>query len=114
MSTNPRPRPSRLRLPHDCRRTPRRHSGIGERRRFPGWRWVAVAFAFPIAGYIGWKVGGRVDAVGALIGAALTGAGLGAVEWWAADGAVGHPAAWIGASAAGYAAGLAQGSTLVG
>ena len=32
-----------------------------EARRFPGWRWVAVALAFPIAGYIGWKVGGRVD-----------------------------------------------------
>ena len=86
-----------------------------ERRSFPGWRWVAVAVAFPIAGYIGWKVGGRVDAIGAaLAGGAVTGAGLGAVQWWAADGALGHATAWIGASAAGYAAGLSAGAALVG
>jgi len=85
------------------------------RRRFPGWRWVAVAFAFPIAGYIGWKLGGPVDAVGAaLLGGALTGAGIGAVQWWAAAGALGRPAAWIIASAAGYAIGLASGAALVG
>jgi hypothetical protein len=86
-----------------------------EPRRFPGWRWVAVALAFPIAGYVGWKVGGRVDAAGAaLVGGAITGAGLGAVQWWAADGALGRPAAWIGASAVGYAVGLAAGAALVG
>jgi len=86
-----------------------------EQRGFPGWRWVAVAAAFPIAGYIGWKVGGRVDAVdAALVGGALTGAGLGAVEWWAAKGALGRPAAWIGSSAVGYAVGLAAGAALVG
>jgi hypothetical protein len=86
-----------------------------EQRRFPGWRWVAVGFAFPIAGYIGWKVGGRVDAVdAALVGGALTGAGLGAVEWWASQGALGRAAAWIGASAVGYAVGLAAGAALVG
>ena len=85
------------------------------RRRFPGWRWMAVWPAFPVAGYIGWKVGGRVDAVdAALVGGALTGAGLGAVQWWAAKGALGRPAAWIGASAAGYALGLAAGAALVG
>jgi hypothetical protein len=85
------------------------------RRAFPGWRWVAVALAFPIAGYIGWTVGGRVDAVGpALVGGALTGAGLSAVQWWAADGALGRPAAWIGAGALGYAVGLAAGAALVG
>ena len=85
------------------------------RRRFPGWRWVAVALAFPIAGYIGWGVGGHVDAVGAaLVGGALTGAGLGAVEWWAAKGVLGSAAAWIGVSAVGYAVGLAAGAALVG
>jgi len=84
-------------------------------RAFPGWRWVSVAVAFPVAGYIGWKVGGRVDAVdAALVGGALTGAGLGAVEWWAAKGVLGRPAAWIGASAVGYAGGLAAGAALVG
>jgi hypothetical protein len=76
---------------------------------------VAVALAFPIAGYIGWKVGGRVDSAGAaLVGGALTGAGLGAVQWWAADGALGRPAPWIGASAVGYAVGLAAGAALAG
>jgi hypothetical protein len=82
---------------------------------FPGWRWVVVALAFPIAGYIGWGVSGPVDAVAAaLLGGVLTGAGLGAVEWWAADGKLGPPAQWIGASAAGYALGLAAGAAVVG
>jgi hypothetical protein len=86
-----------------------------EQPRFPGWRWVAVAVAFPIAGLIGWTIGGHVDAVdAALVGGALTGAGLGAVEWWAAKGALGRPAAWISASTVGYAAGLAAGAALVG
>jgi hypothetical protein len=86
-----------------------------EQGRFPGWRWVAVALAFPIAGLIGWTVGGRVDAVdAALVGGALTGAGLGAVQWWAAKGALGRAAAWISASAVGYAGGLAAGAALVG
>jgi len=85
------------------------------RRRFPGWRWMAVWPAFPVAGYIGWKVGGRVDAVeAALVGGALTGAGLAAVAWWAGKGALGRPAAWIGSSAVGYAVGLAAGAALVG
>ena len=75
----------------------------------------AVGLAFPIAGYIGWAVGGRVDvADAALVGGALTGAGLGAVQWWAAKGALGRPAAWIGSSAVGYAVGLAAGAALVG
>src|SRR5215208_5653623 len=86
-----------------------------QRRSFPGWRWVAVWAAFPVAGYIGWKVGGRVDAVdAALVGGALTGAGIGAAQWWAAKGALGRAAAWIGASAVGYAVGLAAGAALVG
>jgi hypothetical protein len=85
------------------------------RRRFPGWRWMAVWPAFPVAGYIGWKLGGRVDAVdAALVGGAITGAGLAAVQWWAAKGALGRAAAWIGSSAVGYAVGLAAGAALVG
>jgi hypothetical protein len=76
---------------------------------------MAVWPAFPVAGLIGWKVGGRVDAVdAALVGGALTAVGLGAVQWWAAKGALGRPAAWIGASAVGYAVGLAVGAALVG
>jgi hypothetical protein len=96
-------------MPHDSAQD------ASEPRRFFGWRWVAIAAAFPIAGLIGWIVGGRVDAVdAALVGGALTGAGLGAVQWWAADGALGRAAAWIGASTVGYAVGLAAGAALVG
>jgi hypothetical protein len=74
-----------------------------------------VAVAFPVAGLIGWKISGPVDAVGAaLVGGALTGAGLGAVQWWAANGTFGRPAAWIGSSAVGYAGGLAVGAAVVG
>ena len=103
-STEPAERTS-----HDSAQKP------SERRVFPGWRWMAVWPAFPVAGYIGWKVGGRVDAVdAALVGGALTGAGIGAVQWWAAKGALGRAAAWIGSSAVGYAAGLAVGAALVG
>jgi hypothetical protein len=76
---------------------------------------VTVAVAFPIAGYIGWGVGGRVDAVdAALVGGALTGAGIGAFQWWAADGALGRPAAWLAASTVGFAVGLTAGAALVG
>jgi hypothetical protein len=86
-----------------------------EPRRFPGWRWVVVAPAFPISALIGRAVGGPVDAVdAALVGGALTAACLGFVQWWAAQGALGRPAAWIGASAVGYAVGLAAGAALVG
>jgi hypothetical protein len=96
-------------MPRNSQQTP------SQRRVFPGWRWVAVAVAFPIAGLVGWKVGGRVDGVAAaLVGGGLTGAGLGAVQWWAADGALGRAAAWIGSSAIGYAVGLAVGAALVG
>jgi hypothetical protein len=96
-------------MPHDAQHAP------SQRRSFPGWSWVAVALAFPVAGYTGWKIGGRVDTVApALIGGAITGAGLAAVQWWAAKGALGRPAAWISASAAAYAAGLAVGAALVG
>jgi hypothetical protein len=106
--------------------TPERHSPLSteptgnsrhepsERRTFPGWRWMAVWPAFPVAGFIGWTIGGRVDALdGALVGGALTAAGLAAVQWWAAKGALGRPAAWIAAGAVGYAVGLAAGAALV-
>jgi hypothetical protein len=56
-----------------------------------------------------------VEAVeAALVGGALTGAGLGAVQWWAAKGALERPGPWIAASAVGYAGGLAVGAALVG
>src|SRR3954453_2463930 len=85
------------------------------RRRFPGWRWVAVAPAFPLAALIGPGLGGPVDAVeSALIGGVVTGAGVAAVQWWAADGARGRAGDWIGAGGVGYGVGLAAGAALVG
>lgn len=83
-------------------------------RRFPGWRWAAVALSFPVAGLIGGAVGGDVDAVGAaLIGGALTGAGLGAAQWLAARDMFGQWPVWVGVSAVGYGVGLAAGAALV-
>jgi hypothetical protein len=96
-------------------RTARASAEAGSQRRsFPGWRWMAVWPAFPAAGLIGWTIGGHVDAVdAALVGGGLTAAGLAAVQWWAAKGALGRPAAWIGASALAYAGGLAAGAAVV-
>lgn len=76
-------RPGRL-MTADAGSTPHDSAqGRSGRRRFPGWRWILVAPAFPIAALIGRAVGGHVDVVeAALIGGALTGAGLGAVQWW--------------------------------
>ena len=83
---------------------------------FPGWRWaIVVGLAFPLAGLLGWGVGGHVDAVGpALIGGTLTGAGLGAAQWFAAKQMFGPWPTWVGASAAGYGVGLTAGAALVG
>ena len=82
---------------------------------FPGWRWAAVALAFPFAGLFGRLVGGDVDAVGAaLVGGTLTGAGLGAAQWLAAKDMFGRWPAWVAASAVGYGVGLAAGAALVG
>jgi hypothetical protein len=82
---------------------------------FPGWRWAALAVAFPVAGLIGYVLGGRVDAVGsALLGGAVTGAGLGAAQWLAARDVFGRWVAWIGVSALAYGVGLAAGAALVG
>jgi hypothetical protein len=113
ISTQPRPSPRRTDSADPTTHGSARE--VVEQSRFPGWRWMAVWPAFPIAGYVGWKIGGRVDSVGAaLIGGAITAAGLGAAQWWAAKGALGRPAAWIGGSAVGYAVGLAAGAALVG
>ena len=45
--------------------------------------WVAMSLVgFPVGGYVGYLVAGPVDAfVPALIGGALTGAGIGLAQW---------------------------------
>jgi hypothetical protein len=90
-------------------------TGLGPTSLFPGWRWAAVALAFPIAGLIGWAVSGPVDAPSAaLIGGLITGAGLGAGEWWAAKNAFGDGLTWIATSAVSYGAGLLAAAAAVG
>jgi hypothetical protein len=87
----------------------------GNRSVFPGWRWVTVALAFPIAGLIGGAVSGPVDApLAALIGGVLTGAGLGAVQWFAARDSFADGRIWITTSALGYGVGLLAGAAVVG
>ena len=46
--------------------------------------WIGISLlAFPLVGLIGWAVGGHVDGiVPALIGGALTGAGIGFAQWF--------------------------------
>ena len=86
-----------------------------DRPVFPGWRWVAVALAFPVAGLLGRALSGPIDApVAALLGGAVTGAGLGAVQWYAARDAFGDGATWIAVSALGYGTGLMVGAAVVG
>ncbi len=90
-------------------------NGAGSRQLFPGWPWAALVVAIPIAGYIGWGVGGHVDAAGpALIGGLITGAGIGAAQWFAAKAALGDPRAWIATSAVAYGAGLLVAAAAVG
>ena len=90
-------------------------SAAEQRSIFPGWRWAAVALAFPVAGLLGYLISGRIDAVGpALLGGAITGAGLGAALWLGANRAFGDAATWVAVSAAGYAVGLAVGAAAVG
>jgi hypothetical protein len=81
---------------------------------FPGWRWAVLVLAIPLAGLIGWALGGHVDGVGpALLGGVITGAGLGAALWFAANGVFGDWRAWVGVSAVAYSLGLAAGAALV-
>jgi hypothetical protein len=115
MSISPPQNPAAPEIHADDRAASDVARGPSQRRAFPGWRWMAVWPAFPVAGLIGWEIGGRVDGPGAaLVGGALTAAGLAAVQWWAAKGALGRAATWIGSSAVGYAAGLTAGAALVG
>lgn len=79
--------------------------------------WIGLALAaFPLAGYAGWGVSGHIDAVGpALIGGAITGAGIGLVQWLFLRKDLGMSAVpWIAATSIALAAGLAIGAAVVG
>jgi hypothetical protein len=77
-------------------------------------RWLPTFLGFPLGGVIAEAVAGPVDGVGpAILGGALTGAVLGAVQAWGM-GPKGPPARrWIAATAAGLTVGLALGSAAV-
>ena len=87
------------------------------RRIFPGGAGRPCALAIPIAGLIGGRISGprRCSPSRADRRPDLTGAGLGAAQWFAAKGAFGDgPAAWIATSAVAYGAGLLVAAAAVG
>jgi hypothetical protein len=78
--------------------------------------WVGLTLiAFPLAGYLGWGISGHVDSVGpALVGGAITGAGIGLVQWAFLRRDLDMSPLWILATSAGLATGLAAGAAVVG
>ena len=78
--------------------------------------WIVVTLvAFPLAGYLGWGIGGHVDGiVPALIGGALTGAGIGFVQWVFLRRDLRMGPVWILATGVALAAGLSIGAAVVG
>jgi hypothetical protein len=78
--------------------------------------WIGVTLiAFPLAGYAGWGIGGHVDGIQpALIGGAVTGAGIGFVQWMFLRRDLNMSRVWILATSAALAAGLSVGSAVVG
>ena len=83
-------------------------------RRDSALRWLPTFFGFPLGGFLAELVVGPVDGLApALVGGAVTGLVLGAVQSWGM-GAGGPPARqWIAATAAGLTVGLALGSAAV-
>ena len=77
--------------------------------------WIGLALiAFPLAGYAGWGISGHVDGVApALIGGAITGAGIGLVQWLFLRRDLDVGPVWILGTSAALAAGLAIGSAVV-
>jgi hypothetical protein len=78
--------------------------------------WIGVTLiAFPLAGYLGWGVAGHVDGViPALIGGALTGAGVGFVQWAFLRRDLRMGPVWILATGVALAVGLSIGAAVVG
>jgi hypothetical protein len=77
-------------------------------------RWLVTFLGFPVGGYAAYLTFGRVDGLSAaLLGGALTGAVLGAIQSWGI-GRHGPPARdWIIATAVGLMIGLAVGAAAV-
>ena len=80
------------------------------------FKWAGLSLlGIPAAGYLGWGVAGHVDSLmPALIGGALTGAGIGFAQWLMLRRSLGVGLEWIAATSAGLAVGLAIGAAVVG
>ena len=78
--------------------------------------WVGLCvLGIPLAGYLGSIVAGPVDGVTpALLGGALTGAGIGLAQWLFLRRRLDVGPGWIAATSVGLAAGLAVGAAAVG
>jgi len=78
--------------------------------------WVGLSLVgFPLGGLLGHTVAGPVDSVmPALIGGALTGAGIGLAQWLLLRRNLGMGPEWIVATSAGLAVGLGIGAMAVG
>jgi hypothetical protein len=78
--------------------------------------WMGLnLLGIPLGGYLGYAVAGRVDdAVPALLGGALTGAGIGLAQWVMLRRSLGVGVEWIVATSLGLGAGLALGAVAVG
>jgi len=77
--------------------------------------WTGLSLlGFPLGGYLGYLVAGPVDGVGsALIGGAVTGAGIGLAQWVMLRRKLRIGLTWIIATSAGLAVGLAIGAAAV-
>jgi hypothetical protein len=77
--------------------------------------WIGISLlAFPLGGLLGWGVGGHVDGMGpALIGGALTGAGVGLAQWLVLRRDLDVSPIWIASTAVALAVGLAIGAAVV-
>jgi hypothetical protein len=78
-------------------------------------RWLPTFVGFPLGGFVAELIAGPVDGLGAaLLGGAITGIVLGAVQAWGMGSNRPPAREWIGATTAGMAVGLALGSAMVG
>ncbi len=78
-------------------------------------RWMPTFLGFPIGGYAAHLIVGPVDAVApAIAGGAISGTILGFAQWLGMRRTGPSPVAWVVATAAGFALGLAAGAAAVG
>jgi hypothetical protein len=78
-------------------------------------RWLVTFAGFPLGGLLADLTVGPVDGLGpAVAGGLITGALLGAVQWWGLGRRRPAPSRWVAATALGLAAGLAVGAGATG